>query len=368
MSRFVQLHLLTNYPPSNLNRDDAGRPKRALMGNAARLRISSQSQKRAWRESELFADSMAGNLGMRTKELGREVYNSLLAAKIGEKDAREWAKKIAQQFGKLKSAKKTDKQEDLQIEQLAHISPAEWQAVQELVQTCSTRQTEPSEQELKLLRVPSSAVDVAMFGRMLASNPEYNMEAAIQVAHAITVHKCNTEDDYFTAVDDVTSASEHCKFFRIKGEEDKTGAGHIGERSFGAGLFYTYICIDRKLLKANLNNNEELYQQALQAFMHAVTQVSPKGMQNSFASRSYASFVLAEKGNDQPRTLAQAFLKPVGSGEQQGEVDMLQMAVAALEKRRMNFNKIYGQNPEDRSFNVETGEGSLADVIQFVRD
>lgn len=353
MSRFVQLHLLTNYPPSNLNRDDAGRPKRAMVGNAARLRISSQSQKRAWRESEVFAEQVGGKLGKRTKELGREVYRGLLDAQVGEKNARDWAKKIAAQFGKLKSDKKSETLEDLQIEQLAHISPAEWQAVQELVQTCAARQSEPNADELKLLRKASSAVDVAMFGRMLADNPEFNMEAAIQVSHAITVHKGAVEDEYFTAVDDI----------------NKRGAAHIGERGFGAGLFYTYICIDRNLLKANLENNQELYQQALQAFMHAVTKVSPKGMQNSFASRSYVSYLLAEKGEQQPRTLAQAFLKPVGSGRQQDECDMLAAAVQALETRQKNFDQVYGACADARaSFNVETGEGSLAQVIEFVRD
>ena len=103
MSRFVQLHLLTNYPPSNLNRDDTGRPKTALVGDATRLRISSQSQKRAWRTSDIFETSMAGHLGTRTKMMGIELFESLKSAGVNEKDARSWAKAIVQKFGKLKS-------------------------------------------------------------------------------------------------------------------------------------------------------------------------------------------------------------------------------------------------------------------------
>ena len=75
--RFVQLHLLTHYPPSNLNRDDTGRPKTALVGDATRLRVSSQSQKRAWRTSDTFAVDLAGCLGRRTRQLGKEVFKTL---------------------------------------------------------------------------------------------------------------------------------------------------------------------------------------------------------------------------------------------------------------------------------------------------
>ena len=74
MSEFIQLHLLTNYAPSNLNRDDLGRPKTAKMGGVDRLRISSQSLKRAWRTSEVFEKAKVGQLGIRTKKFGLEVY------------------------------------------------------------------------------------------------------------------------------------------------------------------------------------------------------------------------------------------------------------------------------------------------------
>ena len=52
MSRFVQLHLLTEYPLSNPNRDDLGRPKTARIGGSERQRISSQALKRAIRTHE----------------------------------------------------------------------------------------------------------------------------------------------------------------------------------------------------------------------------------------------------------------------------------------------------------------------------
>ncbi len=353
MSRFVQLHLLTNYPPSNLNRDDTGRPKTALVGDATRLRISSQSQKRAWRTSDIFEASLAGHLGTRTKMMGAEVFKAFTKAEVPEKKAREWAKSVAARFGKLKSDKTTEGDEDLQIEQLAHFSPEEKAAIDALVKACVVRNSAPTEDELKLLSKPMTAVDIAMFGRMLADSPAFNMEAAVQVAHAITVHKTAVEDDYFSAVDDLN-----------KGVEDK-GAGHIGERGYGAGLFYLYVCINRELLKDNLDGDGALTGKALEALVHAMTKVSPTGMQNSHASRAYASYALAEKGDQQPRSLAQAFLKPVKPFDDE---DMLDEAVKAIAKRRDNFDKVYGACADSRyEFNVEEGKGSLAELVAFVQ-
>lgn len=351
MTRFVQLHLLTNYPPSNLNRDDTGRPKTAVMGDANRLRISSQSLKRAWRTSEVFADSLTGHLGTRTKQIGKEVFKALKDGGVSEKLAREWAKLIAKQFGKPKSDKKTEHDVDLEIEQLAHLSPEELGAIRTLTEVLIQRGDAPTEEELKLLSRPRQAVDIAMFGRMLADSPTHNVEAAVQVAHAITVHRVAVEDDYFSAVDDLNT-------------RDVTGAGHIGERGYGAGLFYLYLAIDRTLLKKNLGDDEALTHRALDALVQAVTRVSPTGMQNSFASRAYASYVLAERGDQQPRSLSQAFLKPVKASE---GADMLGLAVAAIETRAANFDAVYGACAETRyTVNVEKPEGTLAGLVAFV--
>jgi CRISPR system Cascade subunit CasC len=128
MNKFVQLHLLTSYPPANLNRDDLGRPKTAMMGGANRLRISSQSLKRAWRTSDAFKQALAEHVGVRTKEMGVRVYRSLIEKGVKDKQAQDWAKSIAGIFGKLKSAKKGEDEDSLiglEIEQLAHFSPEE---------------------------------------------------------------------------------------------------------------------------------------------------------------------------------------------------------------------------------------------------
>lgn len=357
MSKFIQLHLLTSYPPANLNRDDLGRPKTAMMGGSNRLRVSSQSLKRAWRTADGFRSGLADHLGIRTKEMGRSVYSDLLAKDVKEKLAFEAAKAIAGVFGKNKSVKKGDEKDDvkklvaLEIEQLAHFSPEEKAAIDQLVTDIAANAEAPTDEQLALLRKDHTAADIALFGRMLASSPAYNTEAAAQVAHALSVHKVAVEDDFFTAVDDLNDGS------------DDVGAAHMGETEFAAGLFYLYICIDKALLIENLSDNAELANKALAAFVEAATTVAPTGKQNSFASRARASYVLCECGNQQPRSLSVAFLKAVSGN------DMLEQSIANLTTTMDNMDKTYGDCADQRVvMNASTGEGSLQDVIRCMTE
>ena len=344
MSQFIQLHTLTSYAPSNLNRDDLGRPKTAKMGGFERLRVSSQSQKRHWRTSDLFEQAMAGKLGIRTKRFGQTVFDALIALNVKEKNAIKWAGLIAGQFGKLKKDR-------LDIEQLAHISPVEKDLALSLVAVIAQEDRDPTADELKTLKSQQTAVDIALFGRMLASAPEFNVDAACQVAHAISVHQVTIEDDYFTAVDDLND-----------GKTD-SGSAHIGEAGFASALFYNYICINKTLLIENLSGDEALANAAIAALTEAAVKVSPTGKQNSFASRAYASYVMAEKGQQQPRSLSVAFLKPIN------DQDMATAAIDAISKQAANFDKVYGACAESRyEVNAMIGEGSFAELCQFVTE
>jgi CRISPR system Cascade subunit CasC len=342
MSRFIQLHLLTSYPPANLNRDDLGQPKTARIGGVERLRISSQSLKRAWRTSDVFKTTLAGTIGTRTKRLGIEAFESLKKAGVAEKKAEEWAKKIAAVYGAVQ------KDSSLKIEQLVHVSPEERRSLDELVARLVVEDRAPKNAELDALLHVQAAVDIAMFGRMLADKPKHNIEAAVQVAHAIGVHASPIEDDYFTAVDDLN-------------RDDETGAGHVGEAGFAAAVFYQYICIDREHLKENLGDDEALTQRALRALAEAALKVAPTGKQNSFASRAYAHFALAEKGSQQPRSLSLAFLKPV-TGQNYAEE-----ATGALLRVRDNMEKVYGKC-SDSFIQVDAmaGEGKVCDLLDYV--
>lgn len=386
MSRFIQIHLLVSYPPSNLNRDDTGRPKTAIIGDANRLRVSSQSLKRAWRTSDELIKHLPGSseemIGKRTKKIGLEwIYAGLVDNGVDDEVARKWSRDIIRAYGAPEGDKDDGSEKALQSGQLVHISPAEQEkliafikdAAFYLKQSVKNEAVEAAEKAILardkasdkrkangtlaraladlLLVKDSTAVDIALFGRMLASVPAYGFEAAVQVAHAITVHKVAVEDDYFSAVDDLN-----------RGEED-VGAAHIGEAGFGAGVFYLYLCINSELLLENLGGDTSLTAKALEALVHATTKVSPMGKQNSFASRAYAAYALAEKGDQQPRSLAQAYLKPVTGG------DMLDLAISEMKKRYENFDKVYGACADSRyQFSVETGDGSLDDLVKFVTE
>lgn len=350
MARFVQLHALTVYAPSNLNRDDTGRPKTARFGGVERLRISSQALKRAIRTSDGFNERLTQHRGTRTQRLGETIHQHLVSKGQTPETALATARRIAEVFGKLKDEKDAN---PAHIEQLAFISPEEQaQAIALADQAASGKKLPEKKDELveALLRKTDTAVDIAMFGRMLADNPEFNREAAVQIAHAITTHKVDVEDDFYTAVDD------------LKRRAEDAGAGFIGELGFGSGVFYTYACIDRALLAGNLGGNAQLAGDAIAALIEGLATASPGGKQASFASRARASYLRAEKGNQQPRSLAAAFFKPV-----RGE-DLLGLSIAALAKTAVDMDKAYGSCCDaSTEMNIAAGIGTLQEIIAFAR-
>ena len=347
MSRFIQIHALTVYAPSNLNRDDTGRPKTAKFGGAERLRISSQAIKRAIRTSDAFKARVKGHQGERTQRLGADIRAHLIGKGLDEATATKGARAIAEVFGKSKP--ETDGNSTY-IEQLAFVSPVERDAALSFADKLAAGEKLPDKAALteEILRKTDTATDIAMFGRMLADNPDFNREAAVQVAHAITTHKVEVEDDFYTAVDDLKKSSEDA------------GAGFIGELGFGSGVFYTYACIDRALLEKNLGGDKQLAATAIEALIEGLATSSPTGKQASFASRSRASYVRVEKGNQQPRQLSAAFLKPV-----RGD-DLLNTSISEIEKLAVSMSKAYGPCfDSDATMNVAAGKGSLAEIINF---
>lgn len=367
MSRFLQLHYLTIYPPSNPNRDDQGRPKTARFGGVDRLRISSQSLKRAVRTSELLETRLAGHMGARTQRIGEVVAAHLRELNAEEPRLSEISRAIADAFGKMKPAP------SLLTEQLAFISPAERARALELAEAMLAdpelyrakagagkkggKKAEKAGEDngayaipaQDLLRTADGAVDVAMFGRMLADDPDFNREAAVQVAHAITTHRALVEDDFYTAVDDLKTAAEDA------------GAGFVGDAGFGSGVFYLYACVDCDLLEKNLAGDSALAVAGVEALVESLATTSPSGKQNSFAHRPRAGYVRAEFGHQQPRSLACAFFRPVAGG------DLLAASISALEAEAAALDRAYGQNWESAAMNVPAGAGTLADVLAFVR-
>lgn len=348
MARFIQLHALTIYAPSNLNRGDTGRPKTAKFGGVTRLRISSQALKRAIRTSEAFKEHLKHHRGERTQRLGEEIRDYLVSKNVAADLALEAARGAAAIFGKLKDKK--DKN-PAYIEQLAFISPEERKAALALADKFAAGEPIPEKPDDlidTILRKTDTAADIAMFGRMIASAPDFNREAAVQVAHAITTHRVEIEDDFYTAVDD------------LKRPAEDAGAGFIGELGFGSGVFYLYACIDRDLLEANLGGDKGLASTAIAAFVEGLATASPTGKQASFASRSRASYLRAEKGNQQPRSLAAAFFNPPKSD------DLLAQSIDRIEDLAASMNDAYGAcYDSDTAMSLPQRKGSLAEVIAF---
>ena len=345
MNHFLQLHLLSFFPPANLNRDDTGRPKTAMVGGATRLRISSQALKRAWRTSDAFRSALDGHMGTRTQRLGETILKHLTDGGAKEAEALRAVREILPVFGKPKPEKDAH---PARTEQLAFIAPEEREAAVALAERI-LRGEKPDFKPEDVLRRADTAADIALFGRMLADFPDFNREAAAQVAHAITTHRVTIEDDYYTAVDDLKTRAEDA------------GAGFLGEAAFGSGVFYLYICVDRTLLVRNLGGDEALAGTALATLAEVAATVAPRGKQNSFAAHGRAHYILAEAGDQQPRTLAGAFARPVGGD------DLVGASIKALEGFRADLDQAYGQGwTEEKRMQVGKG-GSLAEIVAFCR-
>ena len=353
MSRFIQLHYLTIYPPSNPNRDDQGRPKSASFGGAHRLRISSQAIKRAARISGTMQDALKGHMGERSRKIGEVVQRALLEDETDVVQARDIAAQIADVFGKLDDAAEK-KYGYVRIRQLAFVSPQERNLALGLARKAAAGEPLPKAADLKkmVLRRADGAADIAMFGRMLADadGPDFNREAAVQVSHALTTHTAMVEDDFYTAVDD------------LKTPDEDAGAGFVGDAGFGSGVYYLYACVDTNLLVDNLAGDRALAARATEALAEALAIASPSGKRNTYGSHVRAGFIRAEAGTQQPRSLAGAFFQPV-----QG--DLMAGSAAALTDMAMQMDAAYGNCADAQAvMDVAAGQGNLAKIKLFVRD
>lgn len=306
MSLFLEFHLIQNFAPSNLNRDDTGAPKDAVFGGQRRARVSSQCFKRAVRvaasEHELLPTA---HRGVRTKKL-----KDLLLHRLSDRDAQEAAAKIETALAgaglKLKDDGKTEYLLFLgegEIEAFAALIRQHWD---ELVISTEKKSKKDAKagvapaiaKKAKSLLDGGKAVDVALFGRMLADLPSVNQDAACQVAHAISTHRVEREFDYFTAVDD-------------KGDDAESGAGMIGQVEFNSATFYRYAVLDLRKLVDNLHGDRELALSAVRAFTLALARAVPSGKQNSFAAHNPPEFIGLCLRHVAPMNLANAFEKPV---------------------------------------------------------
>lgn len=299
---YVDVHALQTVPPSCVNRDDTGSPKTAIYGGVTRARVSSQCWKKAIRM--MFKDTLPlGSLGIRTKRVVDVVVDEI--NKIDNtKDANSLAKRILENAGLYKEkGKKDTMEEDIVVDEKAaalfFISRAQAKALAELAlndkDVVSAKPTKESKEKILSALKEHPAIDVALFGRMVATHPYLNTDACAQVAHSISTHKVYNEYDYFTAVDDLQS-------------EDNAGAGHIGTIEYNSSTLYRYATVAVHELHKNLKEDTE---EALVEFIRAFVCSMPTGKQNTFANRTLPEAVFIAIREDQPINMVGAFEKPV---------------------------------------------------------
>ncbi len=341
MKLFVEFHLIQNFAPSNLNRDDTGAPKDALFGGHRRARVSSQCFKRAIRlDAASTASIPAGNRGVRTKKLKQLLEKKLEDFGRSEAGARIEAALAAAGL-KLKNDGKTEYLLFLgqgEIDAFARLVDENWDAL-EVTTAPDTKRTKkeakaslPAEivKNARVLLDGQKAVEVAMFGRMLADMPGVNQDAACQVAHAISTHKVDREFDYFTAVDDM-------------GDEDETGAGMIGQVEFNSATFYRYALIDANKLEENLQGDRELSLTGIRAFAQAMARAIPTGKQNTFAAHNPPSFVGVVLRHSSPFNLANAFERPIWV---RADKELTTASVERLAEHDMKVSDFYGDGKD----------------------
>ena len=282
---YVDLHVLETVPPSCVNRDDTGSPKTAVYGGAVRARVSSQCWKHAMRESfrELLPQE---EVGIRTKHI-----HTLLTEAIRARSPEAKAEKLAEEALKAAGIGLKDKNK---TGALFFISPSQLEALAEVAVSEDKLDKKACQEALKA----APAVDVALFGRMVADDPSLNFDAAAQVAHAISTHTVHNEYDYFTAVDDCAP-------------EDNAGAGHLGTVEYQSATLYRYASVHVTELAKHLG---ERTPDAVRAFVEAFIRSMPTGKINTFANHVVPNAVYVTVRCDQPINLVGAFEKPVVAG------------------------------------------------------
>lgn len=339
-ARFLQIHTLTSYAATLLNRDDAGLAKRMPFGGAERTRISSQCLKRHWRDAEgEHAICTRDNRSVRSRvTFERQVVAPLLAEGLPEDRVRPAVDDLmAKVLGKSAKAKKKGKDapDVAETGQVTVLGQPEVGYLRELARAVAAdpapikdaikQHLGPRDLKKNLQALGRAAGrDAALFGRMVTSDILAHGDAAVHVAHALTVHANAAEPDYFSVVDELVRAA------------GEAGSGHVNTAELTAGVFYGYVVVDVELLVANLGGDRAEAADVVRRLVQLIATHSPGAKKGSTAPYARAHLVLVEAGDSQPRTLANAFLDPVRGG------DVIGGAYAALGDHLADLDAMYG--------------------------
>ena len=357
----IEVHMLQNHAPSNLNRDDTGSPKEAVFGGYKRARISSQCLKRSIRSSDVFRDRLSGLLAIRTRSLPELVKAQLLARGLSEEMAAIGAQK-ASGFGTTKGTEqKASASGHYRTAQTMFLTAADIAAVCDVIAGAASKAKDPStflalaakglQKKAEDRGIRRMAVDIALFGRMVTSKAFVDVEASSQFAHAISTHKIDHEFDYYTAADDVERTAD---------DGAGGGADMIGDVEFNSACYYKYFNVHVEGLLDNLTGKafkrpvnggdeksaRETAVKAIRALIEAACRVTPSGKQNSFAAHQPPSLVWIEiRGENLPVSYANAFCNPVNPKSKNG---LETESANYLKKECETLTRMYGLKAQNR--------------------
>lgn len=378
--RFIQIHTLHNYPAALLNRDESGFAKRLPLGDAVRTRISSQCLKRHWRMADdvfsltALAKSLGIKLEQRSTYFMEKLKKELTENSVPEAVAVGAVEGLIEGMKLNRDAKKKDKIKtsevillgEKEIDYLRDFTlpiaakhteeKTALKAVKEAVETSSKEFKE----NLKTMLSQSGLVS-AMFGRMVTSDVLTSRDAAVYVAHAFTVHEAQSENDYFTVVDDLSR------------ESGELGSAGIFGTELASGLYYGYVVVDVRQLVANLEGiaiqdvfsapeaSRELAGRVVQHLLHLIATVSPGAKRGSTAPFDWASFVLVETGDWQPRSLAGAFQNKVPLNTSTLRRDTIERLSREIEQ----LDSAYGAPLQRRFLSTEAAQIPQAEKLSL---
>lgn len=340
---FVEIHMIQNFAPSCLNRDDTNSPKECEFGGYRRARISSQCLKRAIRTSVEFSASLQGNLAVRTKLLPKTLVDGLVREGKEQEEARVIAEAMVRNlYGGIDDVGKTKVLlfiSSKEIDSLKQLIVENWDVLKSLQEVSPRPEKKGGKQNkssldlkcvelLKKNPVQQISPDIALFGRMVAEGTSLNIDAASQVAHAISTNKMTVDMDFYTAVDDLQTDNE-------------TGAGMMGTIDFTSPCYYRYSVVDVSQLMKNLGGDQAISRISLEAFLKASIAAIPSGKQTSMAAHNPPSLVMIiVRQQGQPLSLANAFVSPVRSNEAQS---LIQASIANLDQYAGKVFDAYGK-------------------------
>lgn len=331
MSYFIDIHALQTLPPSNINRDDTGSPKQATFGGVPRQRVSSQAWKSAVR-NDLQTRLRPEEMGVRTKRVVQKVADRVLEADSSwERAAAEAAAKELLKTGGIKAEtpKKKKGEEGSAVAEVGYLLFLSNRQLTRVAEAIISGEKLAKKDVQKILDQEHS-VDIALFGRMVADDAAYNVDASVQVAHALGVSEAEPEFDFYTAVDDVVKAAE------------ETGAGMMGTVEMTSSTLYRYATVNLDGLAKNLADGEAAQKAAVE-FVESFITSMPTGKQNTFANRTLPEAVVVSIRKDRPVSLVNAFETPVSQETVSGR---RVQAARQLAQEATALDAMYDTRPE----------------------